>query len=688
MLGTATKIPGPDSAETLFSNQGEQIAIAHGIPPRDSVVAILSSERFKAQDKPFIDARESLVALLREQVDSLGQQVFSSVKTLGHSWVHEDSFVSKDSRHVLIVAASAAPVYETPQILRNLPAMLDSWRGAHEGFTLDVSSSGLVSNELFSLINHDLDKSLQYTIPITILILVWTFRSLASSIIALGLTGLSLAASLGIAALCSHVFGAISATAAQLIVLLVMAVGTDYSLFFITRLRQEVLKGQTYDAAVAVTSRTTGVAIFWSGLTVAVSLTGLLLANDPILSSMAVVSIVSVLVTLFYTLRVLPALLCLLQSNLEWGKLRAAKARQSGTSRSWILWSTRKPKSALFLSSIVLLSLGAFCIPMRLGSTMQPEFLPKQMPSSAASRQFSEHFPELSGTDLSIILYSPNLSDQDSSGQLQEFLDEIQSQERVRAPLAIEWAADRSVVRYRFSIRGTSQDQANEDLVYKIKETLLPTYIKSSGVQGAVSGKLVYDIEQEAMYRHKIALVFGSILFVSFVFLLIAFESLVIPLKALVLNLLSSAAAFGLLVLFFQMYGWRYGVIESFVPSLLFSVLFGLSMDYHLFLLSTIQEEVRAGASTVQAVQSAISKTYAVISSAAVIMASVFVVISLLDLPLMKQLGLGLAFAVILDATIIRCVLLPASVVLLGEMNWYMPHALRRVVRKLKSGSA
>lgn len=310
------------------------------------------------------------------------------------------------------------------------------------------------------------------------------------------------------------------------------------------------------------------------------------------------------------------------------------------------------------------------------------------MPSSAASRQFSEHFPELSGTDLSIILYSPNLSDQDSSGQLQEFLDEIQSQERVRAPLAIEWAADRSVVRYRFSIRGTSQDQANEDLVYKIKETLLPTYIKSSGVQGAVSGKLVYDIEQEAMYRHKIALVFGSILFVSFVFLLIAFESLVIPLKALVLNLLSSAAAFGLLVLFFQMYGWRYGVIESFVPSLLFSVLFGLSMDYHLFLLSTIQEEVRAGASTVQAVQSAISKTYAVISSAAVIMASVFVVISLLDLPLMKQLGLGLAFAVILDATIIRCVLLPASVVLLGEMNWYMPHALRRVVRKLKSGSA
>jgi RND superfamily putative drug exporter len=496
---------------------------------------------------------------------------------------------------------------------------------------------------------------------------------------------MSLSCSLGLAAIFSHLLFPISATAAQLVVLLVMAVGTDYSLFLITRVRQEVADGAGYREAVLEARGTTGVAVFWSGVTVAASLMGLLLARDSILSSMAIVAVLSVIVALIYTLYVLPSVLILAGRFLEWGTLRARHSN-SGKSvmSSFILWSTRNPKTALCCSSLLLAALGAFCLQIKLGSTMQPELLPRRMPSSQLAHDLRQFFPEAAGADLTLIFHAPSLGKLEEDGALQDFIDEFEAREQVRGPVSVEWSDDQSTARYQYSIRGSSLDSENERLVLDVKERMIPAHLLSRNIQGFLSGKLAYDIDQELKYRKVNFAVFSSILLVSLAFLLFAFESVVIPIKALILNLLSSAAAFGLLVLLFQKYGWRYGVVESFVPALLFAILFGLSMDYHLFLISSIKEEVDRGKSTRLAVESAISRTYGVISSAATIMASVFLVISFLDLPLMKQLGLGLAFAVILDATLIRCILLPASVVLLGEMNWYLPQNVKRMIVSIK----
>ncbi|MBN8548928.1 MAG: MMPL family transporter [Deltaproteobacteria bacterium] len=685
--GALTVLPGPDSKEALHANAGEARAFEHGLLAKDSFFLLLGHDKYSVSDPKSVECRESIVTFLREQKDKAGLPIFASIKTLGHSWSKDSLFVSDDSKHLLLLANSERPVYELPPQVKELPERIREWQKSFPDFSLSFSSNAITNNEVFDLINHDLDTSLIYTIPITVLVLLLAFRSIAAALVTILLTAISLVCALGFSALLSHVFGPISATAAQLVVLLVMAVGTDYALFFISRMRQEVAKGLSYDQAISMTQRTTGVAIFWSGITVAISLLGLLLTRDSILSSMAVVSVFSVMITLGYTLRLLPALLRLMQGRIEKGRIQLPLVFGSGKSNSWILWSTRHPIAAVVSSSCVLIGLAALCLQLRLGSTMRPELFPDPMPTSGAYKELSRDFPDMTGTDLSLIVYAPDLERKESAGQLQEFLDVFQQSEQVRGPIAIEWSADRQVARYRYSIVGTSVDLANVAFVEDITRNLIPELARTHGIEAALSGKLVYDLEQNAVYAGRTGAVIAAVLFVSLIFLLIAFESIVVPLKALALNLASTGASFGLLVLFFQMYGWKYGVIESFVPSLLFSVLFGLSMDYHLFLISSIQEEVRRGSSTTEAVRAALQSTYAVISSAAAIMASVFLVISCLELPLMKQLGLGLAFAVVLDATLIRCVLLPASMVLLGEWNWYMPKSLSRRIEQLKAWS-
>lgn len=185
-----------------------------------------------------------------------------------------------------------------------------------------------------------------------------------------------------------------------------------------------------------------------------------------------------------------------------------------------------------------------------------------------------------------------------------------------------------------------------------------------------------YVIENNEQYARRTPLVFGAVLILCFIFLLLAFRSIIVPLKAIILNVFSTAAAFGVLTLVFQYwYGvsWNYGVIESFVPPLLFSILFGLSMDYHVFLLSRIREESLKGIELETAVQSGITLTSGAITSAALIMVAVFTIISMLELPIMKELGVGLAAAILIDATLIRSIMLPASMVLLGDLNWYLP---------------
>lgn len=685
-LGMRTVIPGPGATQTLLANTGERLAIERGLPPKDELFIILSSTTLDSGASEFIAARDDLVAELRGMVDTQsGTRLFERVRTVGHSLFFDEQFVSDDKRHVLIIADTALPIDQSHQGLRRLPEFLSDWSRRVPWLSASYLSQGTINNEMFDLINSDLDRSLIFTLPLTLAILVWAFRSVAAALLPLILAITSLLASLGVSALVSHIIEPISATSSQLVVLLVLAIGVDYSLFILSRSREEVSKGRGFPEAVRTAACTTGRAVFWSGMTVALSLLGLLLMGDTVLTSMALVSIIAVLITLFGCMRAFPALLLWIGERRVCPRSSTAVIAPPGKLlASAIEFSVRSPWIAILCSTVVLGFLSSCVGRMALGTTVEPSVFPKSMQSRRAIELFKDNFPRIAGTDLSLIIKSANNEPLSENEQLTDFLDQLLLAESLRGPIRVERNAEDDLVRYEFVAVGSANDPQNQQLVHELREQLIPRLQKSAPLQAYISGTLPYVVDDMERYYSRTPTVFGAVLGLSFVFLLLAFRSLVIPLKAIILNMLSAAAAFGVLALVFVVgaFGyWSYGVIEAFVPALLYSILFGLSMDYHVFLLARVQEEVLRGATTRDAVRLAVACTARSITSAALIMVAVFVVIATLELPIMKELGVGLAVAVILDATLIRIVLLPASMVLLNRWNWYLPSWLKWIPR-------
>ena len=677
-IGFRTTLPGPASPEALERNDGERIAAAHGIPRRDRVAVLLRNTKSLTGSDSFAAARESLFETLKNLPGSNGAPVFTKLITFGHTPLEElnNSFVSDDKHTLLLIGTTTALLQNSAQendYLRN--ALLD-WQKLFPDFSVKYISHGAVDHEILSLIEKDLDQSLIYTVPLTLLILWWAFGSFRAASIPLGIGIVSLVASLGAAALYSHLVGPISATASQLVVLLVLAIGVEYSLFMLSRVREEKTRGLGHNNAVLVARRCTGTAILWSGLTVALSLIGLLLMQDTILTSMAVVSIIAVIITVSGTVWVLPSLLLIAES--------ASASKPSKSSVSALLplvqLSIRRPGLVLLAITVLLLLTSAPVRHMLIGSTMELHIVPQSMQSAQAFHLLHDGFPESSGVRFSLVLHGDNLQNRESDGALDSFLDALNDFPQVRGPLRSEWSDDGQVVRLEFSASGTANDPENHQLLHRIREDLIPKFLSPQEIAAHPTDHLVYVVDEAERYLSRTPMVIAAVLACSFVFLLVAFRSAIIPLKAVLLNLLSTGASFGSLVICFQwgfLPPWHFGVVESFVPALLFAVLFGLSMDYHVFLLSRIREESRNGKSTAEAVEIGLISTSRTITSAALIMASVFAIIATLQLPVMKQLGLGLAVAVLLDATLIRSLLLPASMVLLGKWNWYLPRWLR-----------
>lgn len=681
-IGVRTTIPGPASSESLQMDAAEQIARSAGMPKKDTVAFLVGHTTRSVDDPVHIAAREELYSRLKSlKVRSGERNVFSRVQTVGHTAFEDDFFISKDRRYVSVIAETTLLVDESTEDLTEIPAVAAELQQRHPEFRFSYISNGTVNAEMFSLINKDLDRSLIFTLPLTAIILVWVFKSMAAAIIPLIIAGTSLIASLGVSALISHLASPVSATAEQLVVLLVLAIGIDYSLFFISRVREEVFRGVSYGSAIGIARETTGVAIFWSGLTVALSLFGLLLMKDTILSSMGVVSIAAVAVTVISTVAILPRLLVPLERFIMPGRMveRGEELRAAKLLGALVRRSTEYPKSTVLISGVIVLTLVWMSKDLRLGTTVEPQLMPKAMQTNFAFDELSAHFPEHAGIDLSVTMKAPKLREIEEEGLLQNFVEALKESPNVKGPLLIDWSEDNKVARYNFNFTGTGNDTDSMELVHKLRQELIPQRLQKIGVEAGAGGTLVWEVDELERYVHRTPVVFAAVLLLSVVFLLVAFRSVVIPIKAVLLNLLSAGAAFGSLTALFQtdiIPGWNFGVIEGFVPVLLFSILFGLSMDYHVFLLSRVREEVLRGVSTKDAVELAVVETSGAITSAALIMISVFAVIATLELPVMKQLGVGLAVAVLLDATLIRCLLLPATMVLLGSRNWYLPRWL------------
>jgi RND superfamily putative drug exporter len=448
----------------------------------------------------------------------------------------------------------------------------------------------------------------------------------------------------------------------------------------VTRFRTERRHGRDKLDAIHVASNTAGRAVFFSGLAVMISMAGLFLLDDSLFRSMAIGTISVILVAVIGSLTFLPAMLAILGDGVN--RLRVPLIRRDREEGSG-LWARlvravmRRPIIAAAGASLLLLAIASPVVRLHMGQADFTAF-PDSLDGVQAVNLLNEKWPAGSDLDLSVVV--TRADEAPTKAAIQKMTDAVLTIPGLSGPPTNLTSADGHVAFISYLMAGGSNDLRNQDIVRQVRSTVIPSaFAGLVGVQALVTGDAAYTLDVVDFYASGMPLVMAFVLTLSFLLLLVAFRSIVIPIKAILLNLLSTGAAFGLLVVVFQegwladVIGFKPGPIEGFIPVFIFTILFGLSMDYHVFILTRIKEARDRGMPSNEAVARGIAITSGTVTSAAAIMVVVFGVFVTLELTIIKQLGFGLAVAVFIDATVVRSILLPASMRLLGDWNWWLP---------------
>jgi putative drug exporter of the RND superfamily len=681
--------------------------------PAERLVIVLNGGTGAVQDRDFQAGVADLVAALgdaRVAIDGTATPTFDEL-TDPFAAPAEAGLVSADGTTVQVVGNVPGERDRVALLLEPIPAIVADARAAMPDTEIHVVSNTFINDDINELINHDLDSSLRITVPLTFLILLLAFGAIVASLIPLVLAATSLLAAFGIIGLYSQTVGDVSPNATQLIVLIGLAVAVDYSLFMVTRFRTERRHGRSVPLAIEVASSTAGRAVFFSGLAVMISLAGLLTLGITLFTSMAVGTIGVVLVSVIGSLTFLPATLAIFGDRVNLGRpaawipwlmskmpIAALRAAGRGTldaldrverrpegSGAWarlVTFVMGRPAVMMLASAALLLVLALPILNLRIGITDITGF-PKSIDGVAGILLLNEKWPQGTDLRLDVVVTNPEL-DEVRAAIEQLKLDALEIA-GLSGPPAERLSAEGDAALISFTMGGGRNDSSNWEIVHEAREELRPRLFGDlSDVRMLVSGQAAVALDVTQIYVDAVPRIFLFVLGLSFLLMLVAFHSIVIPIKAILLNLLSTGAAFGVMVLVFRD-GWLAeplgitpgGVIESWVPVFIFTILFGLSMDYHLFILTRIKEARDRGMDSRAAVARGVSVTAGTITSAASIMVVVFAAFVTLKFVFIQQLGLGLAVAVFIDATIVRSVLLPASMQLLGDWNWWLPRFLR-----------
>jgi uncharacterized membrane protein YdfJ with MMPL/SSD domain len=681
--------------------------------PAERIVIVLDGGAGAVEDEGFRAGVADLVAALGEARATVDGTETPTFDELLDPLVAppEAGLVSSDGTTVQVIGNVPGERDRVALLLEPIPAIVDDARVALPEAEIHVVSNTFINDDINELINHDLDSSLRITVPLTFLILLLAFGAIVASIIPLVLAATSLLAAFGIIGLYSQAVGDVSPNATQLIVLIGLAVAVDYSLFMVTRFRTERRHGRTVALAIEVASSTAGRAVFFSGLAVMISLAGLLTLGITLFTSMAVGTIGVVLVSVIGSLTFLPATLAIFgdrvnlgrpaawipwlmtlvpvgpirargRAALDWLRARGERPEGSGAWARLVTFVMRRPVSMVLASAGLLLALAFPILHLRIGVTDITGF-PRSIDGVAGILLLNEKWPQ--GTDLRLDVVVTHPERDEVQAAIDQLKVEALEIAGLSGPPVEQLSATGDAALIRFTLGGGRNDESNWAIVHEVREELRPELFGDlSGVRMLVSGQAAVALDVTQVYIDAAPRIFLFVLGLSFLLMLVAFHSIVIPIKAILLNLLSTGAAFGVLVLVFRD-GWLAeplgitpgGVIESWVPVFIFTILFGLSMDYHLFILTRIKEARDRGLSSRAAVARGVSVTAGTITSAASIMVVVFAAFVTLKFVFIQQLGLGLAVAVFIDATIVRSVLLPASMQLLGDWNWWLPRFLR-----------
>jgi uncharacterized membrane protein YdfJ with MMPL/SSD domain len=557
------------------------------------------------------------------------------------------------------------------------------------GFGIHAVSNTLTNDQIGTVVNSDLDGSLRISLPATFVILVLAFGAVVAAFVPLFLAITALLAAFGLLGIYSEAVSPVSPYATQLVVLIGLAVAVDYSLFMVTRFRLERRAGRPKLAAIETASATAGRAVFFSGLAVMISLAGLFMLPDEIFHSMALGTIAVIMAAIAGSLTFVPATLAILGDRVS--RLSVPfLSRDRGEGRG--LWASlanavmSRPWISALGASAVLLALASPVLHMHLGESDLTTF-PESVDGVQAVEALQAHWPQ--GTLLTLEVVVTNAQDGPTKAAILALEPRLLAIPGLSGPAQVDASKDGSAASVSVEMSGSMNDPANWQIVRQVRSQLDPAVFR--GLPNShlyVTGDAAESLDNTTIYTDGMARVFLFVLTLSFLLLMVVFHSIVIPTKAILLNLLSTGAAYGAVVLVFQdgWFGSLLGVrptnaIQNWIPIFIFTVLFGLSMDYEVFILSRVKEFVDQGAATRTAVARGLSITAGTVTSAAAIMVVVFAVFMTLRLVIIRELGLGLAVAVLVDATVIRCVLLPATMRLLGEWNWYLPPFLRWLPR-------
>ncbi|HSC49826.1 MAG TPA: MMPL family transporter [Gaiellaceae bacterium] len=556
---------------------------------------------------------------------------------------------------------------------------------------LTVAEFGYASanHELSKTLSKDFQRAEYSSLPVTLAILLVAFGALVAAGLPVLLAFSGVLATIGLSSVASHAVAAGDATK-SVILLIGMAVGVDYSLFYLRREREERMRGLSPLEALLKTARTSGHAVFVSGLTVLIAMAGMLFTGNAVFTSIAVGAMLMVAVALIGSLSILPALLGKLGHRVDKGRIPLLARRSGAESRVWSFVLDRvlrRPALAAALSGGALLALA---VPALTLHTQLPSFtdLPKSLPIVRTYESIQRAFPGAQ-TPAKVVVSAHDVDAAPVRAGIAELKRQALASGQMFEPVSTEVNPAHTVETISISLQGDGSDGASVAALRTLRDRVIPATVGSvPGVEAAVTGETAGTHDFNQQMKSHAPLVFAFVLGLCFVLLLVTFRSLVIPIKAVLLNLLSVGAAYGLMVLVFQ-YSWAEGVlgfhsngaITSWLPLFMFVILFGLSMDYHVFILSRIKELVDGGMPTEQAIATGIKRTAGTVTSAAVVMVAVFAIFVTLRTLDIKQMGFGLAAAILIDSTVVRAVLLPAVMKLLGEWNWYLPRWLEWLPR-------
>ncbi|SNB89531.1 putative drug exporter of the RND superfamily [Streptomyces sp. PgraA7] len=664
---------------------------------RAEAIATEAGLQHKPAEQIMITAKSG--ELDQAKAESAAQDLSARMEKLPEVLAVADPLRSADGSMLMVEVTMEGVKLEAKEHVDPLQEQTAQVQKANPDLVIEETGDASVSKGLNKQRSEDLAKSEMITFPITLITLLIVFGSVIMTGVPLLLAVSSIAAAVGLSMVVSHALPD-AGVGMNVILLIGMAVGVDYTLFYLKREREERAKADgrlSPEALVGIAAATSGRAIVVSGLAVIISTATLFLATDVIFSSLATGTIVVVFVAMVSSVTVLPAILVKIGRRLDRRAARAAergktpkRSRTEETGRVWnaLLRPARNhPAATLVVSVLVMLglTLPAFGMELRV---LNKDTHSRAIPEMQTYDRLNDAFPDMRAEHRVVVS-----SDASRADEVQRALADLARRAEADPmfsdnPPEVQTSEDKRVSVMVLAVpHRLSAPEATGSLDHLRDDYLPATVGQVPGVEYGVDGPVAIDVDYLAHQNDKLPLVVGFLLLLTFILTVLVFGSVVIGLIGVLLNLLSVGAAFGLVVVFFQwglastVFGFdesATNAIGSRVPLFLFVILFGLSMDYQIFVVSRIREAALSGVPTRQAVLDGITKSAKVVTSAAVVMVTVFASFMFLHLAEMKQIGFSLAVAVLLDAFVIRVMILPAALVLLGNASWWPSRKMRR----------